>query len=333
MNNLFEEIETYHIRSRNSNNYKNGNKKRLDEFLIYLADETGVPVEEVHLERIYEEVSIYGKTLFFSSLDTILIEKFFELHLHKSYHWLHQTKRALQSFFVYLNKIYDFPILTEEMNFDIDAYKQRPKKKDKYVPTRYDLLKFLQSLLRTSSNLERDLLFFLLLMTTGCRSIELLSTKVNEIDFVNELIYKKKTKNKSSKYIVLREGFGELLQRYIKKFKLGNEDYLINKHGKKIEHQELQEVFEFYLRDANLPFSTLHKLRHSFATIMAESGAEILVIQQLLGHKRINSTKAYIDPNYIRNSGLEIEVNKEVYKHIRKYKPIKKGSKSNGTES
>lgn len=50
---------------------------------------------------------------------------------------------------------------------------------------------------------------------------------------------------------------------------------------------------------------------------MVESGAEILVIQQLLGHKKIHSTKTYIDPNYIRNNGMELQMNKELYKHLR----------------
>ncbi|WP_170211402.1 tyrosine-type recombinase/integrase [Robertmurraya siralis] len=185
------------------------------------------------------------------------------------------------------------------------------------MPTRHDLLKFLQSLLRKSSHLERDLLFFLLLMTTGSRPSEILTTKISEIDFVNETIYKKETKNKSSKIIVLREGFGIILQKYIEKFSLKDEDYLINNNGDNMNIIELQGTFEFFLKEANLPFSTLHKLRHSFATIMVESGAEILVIQQLLGHKKIHSTKTYIDPNYIRNNGMELQMNKELYKHLR----------------
>ncbi|WP_416729340.1 tyrosine-type recombinase/integrase [Fictibacillus sp. JL2B1089] len=248
----------------------------------------------------------------------MLIDQYFHANLHKSYHWLHQTRRALQSFFLYLNRKYDFPVLTDEMCFKIENHKQPPQKKDKYVPTRHDLLRFLQSLLSKSSNLERDLLFFLLLISTGCRSSEILNTKVYDIDFVNETIYRKHTKNKSSKYIILREGFGQILQRYIERFDLKNDDYLINKDGQKMNLQELQRVFEYFLNDAKLPFLTLHNLRHSFATIMAESGAEILVIQQLLGHKKIQSTKTYIDQNYIRNIGMELQVNKEVYKHLKK---------------
>ena len=51
---------------------------------------------------------------------------------------------------------------------------------------------------------------------------------------------------------------------------------------------------------------------------MVESGGNILIIQQLLGHKTINSTKTYVHSHYLRNQGLVIKENKNVYKHIRR---------------
>lgn len=314
---LKEEIESFLSNSRYSDLYKSVHKSRLHEFLNYLAEITEESVETLHLEKIYETVSITGETLFYSPIDTKIIEQYFYEHLHKSYYWLDTSRRVLQNFFLYLHRKYDFPNLIEEMNFKVEEHKQKPKEKDKYVPTRHDLLKFLQVLLKYSSNLDRDAIVFLLLITTGSRPSEILKTKVQDIDFVNGTIYRKMTKNKSSKFIIFREGFGEILQKYTDKYDLKNDDYLINKNGNPMSIQELQVIFEDYLDKAKLPFSTLHKLRHSFATIMAESGATIFVIQQLLGHKKINSTRTYIAPNYISNYGMELQVNKEIYKHIK----------------
>lgn len=321
MKSLKDEIYYYTLNSRYSEQYKKKIKRRLDEFLKFLALETNSSIEEVHLEKIYERKSSNGETLFYLPLKAKLVEQYFLKHLYKSYRWLEESKRALQSFFLYLNRKYDdFPILTEQMNFNIEDYKQEPNKKGKYVPTRHDLLRFLQSLLKNSLNLERDALFFILLQSTGSRPNEIINIKVSEIDFVNETIYRKQTKNKSSKFIILRNGFGEILKRYIEKFCLKAEDYLFNNNGKKISANEFQELYKSYLEDANVPLTTLHKLRHSFATIMAESGAEIFIIQQLLNHNRIHSTSTYIDPNYIRNNGMDLKVNKEIYKHIKKVK-------------
>ncbi|ENH95626.1 integrase/recombinase XerD, partial [Gracilibacillus halophilus YIM-C55.5] len=254
-------------------------------------EKTNTAVDKVHLEKIYETVNKNGETLFFSRLDVIIVEEYFHAHLHKSYHWLYQSKRTLQNFFLYLYRKYDFPILTEEMTFVLDEHKQKPPKKDRIVPTRHDLLKLLQSLMKNSLNIERDALFFILLISTGSRSNEIIHIKVKNIDFQHETIFVKKTKNGSSKCIVLREGFGSVLQRYIDKNHLNRDDYIINESGKPMKKEEFQRLFNMFLQKANLPSFTLHKLRHSFATIMEESGVEVFVIQQLLGHKKLDSTR------------------------------------------
>lgn len=69
-------------------------------------------------------------------------------------------------------------------------------------------------------------MFFLLLLSTGSRSNEIINIKVIDIDFFNETIYVKKTKNGASKFIVLREGFGAILQRYTDKNHLHTNDFL-----------------------------------------------------------------------------------------------------------
>ncbi|TYS71044.1 site-specific integrase [Sutcliffiella horikoshii] len=318
MKSLLEEIILYDNSSTYCINLKRDNKKRLEEFLEYLSKVTDTPEEDIHLEKIYETIDYNGKTLFFSPLDVKLVEEYLKSHLYKSYNWLHQTRRALQSFFHSLNRKYDFPLLIDEMTFVIEEHKCKPEKKEKYVLSRHDLLKFLQSLLKNSMNLERDAIYFLLLITTGSRPSEILNVKVRDIDLINETIYLEKTKNNSSKFIVLRDGFGIILKRYIEKHRLNVEDYLVNNSGEKILLADVQYLFDHYLDCAKLPRTTLHKLRHSFATFMAENDTDVLIIQQLLGHKKLHSTHSYINPNMIRNLGMELKVNNEVYEHIKK---------------
>lgn len=317
-----EEIHNFLIHCKHGKQSKSVYKARLEDFMFYLAQVCDTSIEQVHLERIYEIVNINEETLFFSSLDSKLVDQYFFSRLDKSYNWLYGGKRSLQNMFLYLNRRYDFPILTDELAFKLENHKEKPIKREKFVPTRHDLLIFLQSLIKYSSNLDRDLLFFILMMSTGSRSSEIIHTKVKDIDFLNETIYVEKTKNKSSKYIVLRNGIVPVIKRFVEKYGIDENDYLINENRNPFKLSELQELFTFFLQKANIPLFTLHKLRHSFATIMAESGADVSVIQQLLGHKKLDSTNLYIDPNYVRNSGVELKINKEIYKHIRRKKDV-----------
>jgi integrase len=318
MKNINEEINQFILSSRYSLKRKELFRRRLNDFCKYLAFLMNTPIEEINLKKIYEYTDKDGNFLFFKSMDAKIIEQYFLSQLHHSYSWLVDSRESLSSFFRYLNRKYDFPKLTEEMGFSIEKYKEKPEPKGGFVPTRHNILKFIQSLIKYSSNLERDIVFFVLLITTGSRVSEILNIKVNEIDNATETIYRKKTKNGSSKFIVLRDGIGESLQRYIKKNNLKDDDYLFKNGKDTMKRSEAQELFNFYLDKSTLPRTTLHKLRHSFATMLAESGMTMLVLQQLLGHKKINSTMTYVESNYIRNIGMEISENKEVYKYIRK---------------
>lgn len=69
---------------------------------------------------------------------------------------------------------------------------------------------------------------------------------------------------------------------------------------------------------AQLPPINLHGFRHTFATLMADEEISITVIQQLLGHKSIESTMGYINPNYVRNKNFKVKENEMVWEGFRK---------------
>lgn len=68
----------------------------------------------------------------------------------------------------------------------------------------------------------------------------------------------------------------------------------LNYLGDRLSARGIRKILARYLKDAGLdPKTTLHTFRHSFATHMLDGGADIRMVQEMLGHKSITSTQIY----------------------------------------
>jgi len=68
-----------------------------------------------------------------------------------------------------------------------------------------------------------------------------------------------------------------------------------NKKGNHMNHllRDLNGIAEA----AKVSNATLHKFRHTYATRLLESGADIVTVQKLMGHSDIETTRQYLDPD------------------------------------
>ncbi|HEV2601246.1 MAG TPA: site-specific tyrosine recombinase/integron integrase [Candidatus Babeliales bacterium] len=143
----------------------------------------------------------------------------------------------------------------------------------------------------------RDKAVFELLYATGIRCGELVNIQYKDVDLVNKTIRICGKGNKER--IVL---FGSKAQQKLEEY-LQHERPLItaptdplflNNRNKQVNRGNIQQIFSMFRKFLTVGRQlTPHKIRHSFATHLLNQGADLRVVQELLGHKSLASTEKY----------------------------------------
>ncbi len=141
----------------------------------------------------------------------------------------------------------------------------------------------------------RDLVGLLILAATGLRASELCGINMDDLDLKRgEIIVNGKGKKQRQVYIDLPE-IKEPLEKYFKlRHKLSprvNAVFLNLKNGERLSVRGLQYIVKKYAKiiGGNKKI-TPHIMRHTFASLSIEKGANIKAISQILGHSNVKTT-------------------------------------------
>lgn len=137
-----------------------------------------------------------------------------------------------------------------------------------------------------------------LLYSAGLRVSELVDLKVSDIDLTSKYI-RCFGKGSKERIIPIGETAKNVVKEYlpyreliVKKFNLQTKKLLVLKNGKKVTRQD---IYDFVHAQGKLIHKNIspHTLRHSFATHLLENGADLRVVQELLGHSDVSTTQLY----------------------------------------
>jgi integrase len=151
-----------------------------------------------------------------------------------------------------------------------------------------------RSLFRQIGSL-RDYCVFLLAYRHGLRSSEVCALKVHDIDLDTGKIFLTRLKGSRSGFHVFDKREKERLEAWLK-IRNSHSPYMFpSGPAGHISRKTLDRLIKKYGERAKLPVGKrhFHILKHSIAVHMLEAGAEIKLVQELLGHKNIQNTLVY----------------------------------------
>ena len=202
---------------------------------------------------------------------------------------------AVRSFFRFLVKrgiILDNPldqILTPKQN----------KKIPVYLPVD-DIFRLLDSIKTDTLVGMRNRAIFETLYSSGIRISELEGLNVFDVDFDKKLI-RVTGKGNKERIVPIGEKALTAIMDYRKRLKVEtgigeghNMPLFLNKNHKRLTGRSISRILEKAAKECGLliPVSP-HALRHTFATHMLDAGADLRVVQELLGHRSLSTTQKY----------------------------------------
>lgn len=273
----------------------------LKHFLLYLRSERG---HSSHTLEAYET----DLTLFFAyckTKDVIALDAVQREHLigfleeeqakHRAPRTIARRWSAIRTFFKFL---YDEKRIARN-----PASKTKTAKPAKSLPHALTKQQVEQLLCAPSIDTllgRRDRTMLEVLYATGLRITELLTLHMRSVHYASAYVHVVGKRNRE-RIVPLGRIAHDALTDYVAHVRPvltqahPNEQMLfVNHRGEPMTRQGFWKIIKQYATTLSLPASlSPHTLRHSFATHLLENGADLRVIQQLLGHVDIATTQIY----------------------------------------
>lgn len=141
----------------------------------------------------------------------------------------------------------------------------------------------------------RDKVALYILAYCGLRRAELMRLDWDDADLGAARLHVR-GKGKKERFVPLIAEVRELLWEYLQsRLPLTNRALFLSRHGNRANTDVLSRLFRKHVQIAGLDpkVITPHKLRHTFASRLAERDVNLFVLQELLGHADLGSTRIY----------------------------------------
>jgi integrase/recombinase XerD len=152
----------------------------------------------------------------------------------------------------------------------------------------------------------RDHAIITLMAYTGLRVSEVIGLDCEDINLGERTLTVVSGKGDKDRMVIFANQTAVALRRWLENRQEVDHDALfLNLRGGRLTQRSVQRIVKDYARDAGIKkVVTPHVLRHTMATTLLRHGADIRIIQQLLGHSSIATTQIYthVDDAMLRSA-------------------------------
>jgi integrase/recombinase XerC len=215
--------------------------------------------------------------------------------LHRSGHAAASAARALAAWRSFSRFCVRRGILAEDPSRAL-AFPRLPRRLPRTLPAN-DLGRALDRLSGEDSAALRDRALLELAYSSGLRLSELTGLNCGDVDRASGLL---RVRGKGRRERIVPAGAGALaaLERHVaaagRASRRGDEPLFVNLRGRRLSGRTVQRVVRRRLGEVAGGLGvTPHALRHSFASHLLDRGADLRAIQELLGHRSLDSTQVY----------------------------------------
>lgn len=203
---------------------------------------------------------------------------------------------SLRTYFKYLLRLDLIDVNPVQLSVSLRTPERLPS-----FATKREMEKMLTSINEESFGGKRDLMVLQIFYNTGIRLAELETLKEKDIDFYSNTIKVTGKRNKQ-RIIPVSSLLSQKLKSYLAlrdTYALpGVDELIINDHGARAGRNFIYSLVKKYLTQAGVTGAkSPHVLRHTFATLMLNEGADLNAIKEILGHSSLASTQVYTHTN------------------------------------
>lgn len=251
------------------------------------------------------------------SLNTEDISSFLEYIQSQNYN--HRSQARILSG---VKGFYKYMLVEEIIDIDPTSLVEGPKMTRKLpeVLSIAEIDSMLSTFDLTKAEGQRNKAILESLYSCGLRVSELVSLKLTDLSFDQGFIKVKGKGDKERLVPIGKKAIKEIElylsdRRLLPSIEKTSENILfLNRRGRKLTREMIFTIVKKAAKDAGINKTiSPHTFRHSFATHLVEGGADIRVVQEMLGHESILTTEIYthLDRQYLKETILRFHPRKQ----------------------